>query len=125
MRAKIIKNLQIFFILLFYLCTPMLDSLVCADCIGHVPYQSETIISHLKILHNDVNYFIQDGSQSNTPGEQENKSFCSICANSLLGVDIDSQQVHVLVFQSSGAHVGSPLSEIQYNIYKPPQNHLV
>lgn len=124
MRLQILKNLITYAILIFYLCTPMLDSIVCADCMGNAPFRGEATISHTQTLHVDVSYSKKGETHSNTTTEQGQKSFCSICANVLLGVEIYSPQVHILLAESYGTHIATPLSELHYSIHKPPPNFL-
>ena len=125
MHFKIYKSFIIYAILLFYVCTPMLDSMLCADCIGNVPFRGVTTISHMETAHVDVSYSKKGCSQSNTSNEQGNKSLCSICANSALSADVYSQQMHVLIEHHKANPIEQPLSELHHSIHKPPPNFLV
>jgi len=120
-----LKRLTILVVLLFYLVTPLLDSTVCADCIGNVPFRGVTTISHMATPHVDVSYFKKGCSQSNTSNEQGNKSLCSICANFALITEIYSRQINVLGEQNYLNPLEQPLSELHYSIHKPPPNSLV
>jgi len=72
-----------------------------------------------------VTYPSHDGTKSKTSDEQQNtQSFCSICANVLMGVEVFLPQVHVSVAQWHGPCVVPALSELHYSINKPPQNIL-
>ena len=125
MRFRLLRNYVTFFILLFYLCTPMLDSMLCTDCIGNVPFRGLTTISHMETSHVDVSYSKKGCSQSKTSNERGNKSLCSICANSVLSADVYSQQMHVLVKHNNVNPLDQPLSELHYSIHKPPPNSFV
>jgi len=125
MRLQILKNLITYAILIFYICTPMLDSIVCADCMGNAPFRGEAAISHIQTSHVDVSYSKKGETRSNTTTEQGHKSFCSICANVLLGVEVYSSQVPILIVQRNDTHIAPPLSELHYSIHKPPPNFLV
>lgn len=124
MRLQIPKCFMTYAIVLFYLCTPMLDGTVCADCAG-APLGGGITISHMKTAHVDVNYSKKGQTRSNTDREQGHKSFCSICANSILGIEVYSSQEPILVVQSNETHMEPPLSELHYSIHKPPPNFLV
>ena len=125
MNLRLLTKVITYVILILYVLIPMLDSMVCADCLGNAPFQGETTIGHLQAPHDDVSYSSHDGTQSKTPGEQDAKSFCSICANVLMGVEVFSPQVHISVAQWDGPHAVPALSELHYSIDKPPQNLLV
>ena len=125
MRFRLFKKYLTYFILLFYICVPMLDMLVCADCIGNAPFSGQTAISYMKTSQVDVNFSKKDNTQSNTSSEQGNKIFCSFCANSILGVEVYSPQVPVQFVQNVGTYITSPFSESHYSIHKPPPNSLV
>lgn len=119
-----LKRLTILAVLLIYLVTPMLDSMLCADCIGNVPFRGVTTISHIETSHVDVSYSKKGCSQSNTSTKQGHKFSCSICSNSILDTEIYSPQVHILVAKSDCITIEQPLSELHCSIHKPPQNFL-
>ncbi len=125
MRRKISKSLITYAVLLFYICTPMLDCAVCVDCAGHVPFQGETTISHMQTSHIDVSYSKKDETQSNTATEQGHQSFCSICANVLMGTEVSSSNLHIIVAQCDSPRALPMISELHYSIDKPPQNSIV
>jgi hypothetical protein len=125
MRWRLFRNFPKYIILLFYLCTPMLDSMVCEDCIGNAPFHGETTIRHSKALHTDVTYSTKSKAQSHSEGGETNKSVCPICANFLMVATVFSPQVHIPATQWSPTDVVPPLSEFHYSIHKPPQNFLV
>jgi hypothetical protein len=79
----------------------------------------------MKISNVNMGYTQKNDPKSNTSTEQGNKIFCSICANSILGVEINSPQVPVQVVQIVDTYVTSPFSELHYSIHKPPPNSLV
>jgi hypothetical protein len=101
-----LKRLTILAVLLIYLVTPMLDSMLCADCIGNVPFRGVTTISHIETSHVDVSYSKKG------------------CSNSILDTEIYSPQVHILVAKSDCITIEQPLSELHCSIHKPPQNFL-
>jgi len=103
----------------------MLDSMVCADCIGNAPFQGEATIGNLQAPYVDVSYSSNDGTQSKTPGTQDAKSFCLICANILMGVEAFSPNPHIVMAQCNGPQAVPSHSELHYSINKPPQNLLV
>jgi hypothetical protein len=125
MRLTIHRSLITYAILLFYLCTPMLDGMVCADCVGNAPFQGEITISQMKASHVDVSYSQKGEIQSSTTSERGNKSFCSICANVLMGTEDFSSNLHIIVDQCDSPHALPAISELHYSIDKPPQNLLV
>lgn len=125
MRRKISKSLITYAVLLFYLCTPVLDSMVCADCAGHVPFQGESTISHMKAAHIDVSYSPEGGTSSDTAPERGHKAFCSICANVLMGAVVSAVKPPVLLVQRNFPRAMPTISELHYSIDKPPQNSLV
>jgi hypothetical protein len=125
MRLRFIKNSLTYAILILCVFVPMLDGMVCADCIGNDPFQGETTISHLQSLHDDVRYSSKDGAPSKTASTQDAESFCSICANDLMGVEILSPDIHIPVAQCDVPCAEPTLSELHYPINKPPQNLLV
>jgi hypothetical protein len=92
---------------------------------GNAPFQGETTIGQLKAFHDDVAYSSKDGTQSKTPSEQNAKSFCSICANFLMGVEVSSPNPHTIVAPYDGPHAVPARPELHYSINKPPQNLLV
>jgi hypothetical protein len=125
MRLQILKNFITYAIIIFYICTPMLDGMVCADCVGNAPLGGGLTISHMKTSHIDVSYSKKGQTRSSTNNEQGHKFFCSICANSILGFEVYSSQMPILVVQSVGTYIASPFSELHYSIHKPPPNSLV
>ena len=114
-------------ILLLYVLTPLLDSMVCAGCLDDAPFQCEITIGRLQAPHDEVAYTSHGGTQSNSPVSDEHaaKSFCSICANVRMGADVFSPHVHISVARWNGPCATPALSELHYSIDKPPQNHLV
>lgn len=124
MRLRLFRNLATYVILLLYVLIPMLDSMVCASCMESAPLQCETSIGYLLAPRNDVVSASHDGAQSKTPlpDEYAAKSFCSICANFLTGVEVSSQHVHASVAQWDGPCAVPPLSVLYRSINKPPQN---
>ena len=122
MRLRLPRNPLTYVILTLYVLIPFFDSMVCADCIGNAPFQGETTIGHLQASRNDVSYSSKNGTQSKTCGAQDAKSFCSICANVLMGVEVFSTNPHIVVSQYYGSHAIFALSELHYSINKPPQN---
>jgi hypothetical protein len=125
MRLNISKNLVTYAILLFYICTPMLDSAVCVDCAGHAPFQGETTLSHMQTSHTDVSYSTKDETQSDDATEQGHQSVCSICANVLIATDVSSVNPPVILAQCEVPRTLPLISELHYSIDKPPQNLLV
>ena len=127
MRLRLLRNHLTYVILILYVLIPFFDSMVCADCSGNAPFQGETTISQLKAFHDDVIYSSKDGTQSKTSGGQDAKSLCScsICANVLMGVEVFSTNLHIVVSQYDSPHAILALSELHYSIHKPPQNLLV
>lgn len=125
MHLKIPGSLITYAVLLFYLCTPMLDSMVCADCVGHVPFQGETTIAHMKTLHTDVSYSAKNEPQSDTDTEKGDPSFCSICANVLMNAEVSSFDPPIIVGLCSKPRAWPLISELHCFIDKPPQNSLV
>jgi len=125
MNFRSLGNYLTYAILLFYLCTPLLDGMVCTDCIGNAPFRGETTISHMKTLHVDVSCSKKGETQSNTAGEQGHKSNCSICANVLLGTKVSFVNPSIVVVQCNNARALPMISEVHYSIDKPPQNSLV
>jgi hypothetical protein len=103
----------------------MLDSAVCVDCAGHAPFQGETAISHMQTAHIDVSYSKKNETQSNTATEQGHQSFCSICANVLMGTEVSSSNLHIIVAQCDSPRALPMISELHYSIDKPPQNSIV
>jgi len=125
MHLQLHRSLITYAILLFYLCTPMLDSMVCAVCAGNAPFQGEITTSQMKTSYVDVSYSQNGEMQSSTTSEQSNKSFCSICANVLMGTEDSSSNLHIIVAQCDSPHALPAISELHYSIDKPPQNLLV
>jgi hypothetical protein len=125
MRLQRSKNLITYAIVLFYLCTPMLDSIVCADCIGNTPFLGEITKSYPNTSNVDVNYTKKGETQSNTATEQGHKSFCSICGNVLMGTEASSINQPIIVAQYDNPFALPAFSELHYSIDKPPQNILV
>lgn len=125
MRFGLLKNHLIYIIVLFYFLVPVLDSMSCAHCEGNLPFRSKTTIGHLQASHNDVAYSTKGGSQSKAPSKQDVNDFCSICANTVLGVEVFSTNLHAAVSQYKGTHVIPVPSGPHYSINKPPQNLLV
>jgi hypothetical protein len=103
----------------------MLDGMVCADCVGNAPFQGEITSSQMKTSPVDVSYSQKGEMQSSTTSEQGNKSFCSICANVLMGTEDSSSILHIVVDQCDSPRALPAISELHYSIDKPPQNLLV
>ncbi len=125
MFLQIHRSLITYAILLFYLCTPMLDIMVCAVCLGNAPFQGEITTSQMKTPYVDVSYSQNGEMQSSTTSEQGNKSFCSICASVLMGAEDSSSNLHIIVAQCDSPRALPAISELHYSIDKPPQNLLV
>jgi hypothetical protein len=128
MRLRLFKKLITYGILILYVLTPMLDSMVCAGCMDDKPFQCETTSGHLlqAAPNDDVISAPHDGAQSPPPVSDEHaaKSFCSICANFLTGVEVFSPNVHTAIAPWDGPCAVPALSELHYSIDKPPQNLL-
>ena len=126
MRLRFFRYCVTSAVLLLYVLTPLLDSMVCAGCMDDKPFQCETTIGCLQAPKDEVVYTAHDGAQSPAPVSDEHaaNSFCSICANSPTGVDTFSQNVHTAITPWDGACAVPALSELHYSIDKPPQNHL-
>lgn len=124
MRLRVPVNSLTYIILILYVFIPMLDGMVCADCTGNPPFQGKTTIGHLQAPHDDVIYPSHAGTKSQTSAEQNTRSFCSICANVLMGVEVFLPQVHNPVAPWHAPCAVPILSEFHYSIDKPPQNLL-
>ncbi len=125
MRLKLHSAPLTFVFLILYVFVPMLDSMVCADCLGNAPFRGGTTIGHLQTPHDDVVCPEHDGTKSKTADEKDTKSLCSICANVLMGVEVFSPHVHTSVAPWHSPWAVTALSEPHYSINKPPQNLLV
>ena len=125
MGVKVHRSLIVYAVLLFYLCTPVLDSMVCADCAGNVPFRGETTISHMKTLHTDVSYSRKGETKSETIPDQDHKTICSICANVVMDTEISSVNPPAVTAQSHDAQTFDLISALHCPIDKPPQNRLV
>jgi hypothetical protein len=123
MRFRLLRSLITYAILMLYVFIPMLDSMVCADCIGS-PFQSEATIGHLQTSHDDETYASHDGTQSKAFDDQDAKSFCSICANVLMGAELFASNLQIIVVPHDCQHAVPALAELHYSINKPPQNLL-
>ena len=125
MRLRLLRSLITYVILILYLLMPMLDRMVCTYCIGNAPFQCGITIGHLQAPYDDVIYFSKNVTQSESSGAQAAKSFCSICANFLMGVEVFYPDVHIPVAKCDVSCTGSTLRELHSSINKPPQNLLV
>lgn len=125
MRLLMRKKFIIIAILLCYLCMPMLDSIICADCIGNAPFWGEKTISHVKTTPVGVSYAKKGAAHSNPATEQGHKSFCSICANILMVTETSFVNPPVILTQCDNPPSLPAVSELHCSIYKPPQNFLV
>ncbi len=124
MQLRSLRNFLVYAILVLYVLIPVLDSMVCTDCIGNASLQGKAVICHLQTPHDDVAYTSYDGAQSKTPGGQAAPSFCSICANFLTGIEAFSHHAHTSIAQWDGPAAAPVLSERYHSIHKPPQNIL-
>jgi len=124
MRLRVLINPLTYIILVLYVFIPVLDGMVCADCTGNAPFRGETTIGHLQAPHDDVTYPSHEGTKSKTSDGQDTQSFCSICANVLMGVEVFLPQVHNSVAPWHAPGAVPILSEFHYSIDKPPQNLL-
>jgi hypothetical protein len=126
MRLRLFRKLITYGILLLYVFTPMLDSMVCAGCMDDKPFQRETTIGCLQAPDDEVVYTAHDGAQPLPPiaDERAAKSFCSICANPLTGIEVFYPNVHAAITPWDGPCAVPALSELHYSIDKPPQNLL-
>jgi hypothetical protein len=97
--------------------------MVCADCIVNAPFQGKATIGHLQAPHDDVIYISHDGTKSKIPDEQAATSFCSICTNFLMGVEVFASHVNLSVAQWVNPCAVPALSDLHHSIDKPPQNH--
>lgn len=125
MRLRLIKSLIIYGILILYVLIPVLDSIACANCMDKEALQCKTTIGCLKAPHDEAGYASHDETGSKTSGKQAAASFCSICANFLLGVEVFASQVRLSVTQWVNPSAVPALSILHHSIDKPPQNHLV
>lgn len=124
MSRRFLKNLVIYPILILYVLIPVFDTMLCADCLDSTPFEREMTIGHLQTPHDDVINLSRDVAQSETFGERTATSFCSICANFLMGVDVFASQVHLSVVPWDGPCDLPALSNLAQSIDKPPQNLL-
>jgi len=102
----------------------MLDCMSCADCMGNVPFQGETKISHLQVPHDDAVDPAHDATKSKTSNENHAKSFCSICANVLMAVEAIFPNPPTSIAYCDAPPAVPALSELHHSINKPPQNLL-
>jgi hypothetical protein len=113
MRLRFHKSLIICGILILYVLIPILDSMVCADCIVNAPFRGKAAIGHLQAPHDDVIYISQGEAESRIPDEQAATSFCSICSNFLTGVEGFASHVYLFVAQTTPVlYPHSPTSTI-------------
>ena len=126
MRLKsLVINPVIYVIVGLYLFVPLWDSMMCPDCLGNAPFQGEMTHSNWQSPHGDAGCFSPDGAQSETSHDQDAKSFCSICANVLMGVAVVSPCPPAAIAHCNGSQVVTIPSELHYSINKPPQNFCV
>ncbi|PKN96384.1 MAG: hypothetical protein CVU43_20975 [Chloroflexi bacterium HGW-Chloroflexi-5] len=85
----------------------------------------EKTISHVKTTPVGVNYAKKGSAHANPATEQGHKSFCSICANVLMGTQIFSVNPPGMLTQCDTPSTLPAVSEPHYSIDKPPQNFLV
>ena len=124
MRPRLLVMPLTYLIILCYLLAPMLDSMVCADCMGNAPFPAQTTISQQPNANDDGGSAANCGAQSSPHSKQTTKSSCSICANFLVGVEVFSPHMYIPVIQYNAPLVIPPPSEFHYSINKPPQNLL-
>lgn len=125
MRLRFLKSLVIYGILVLYVLIPTLNSIACANCMDKEALQCKATIGCLKAPHDEAGYTSHDETGSKTPGKQAATSFCSICANFLVGVEAFPSQVHLSVVQWVGPSAMPAPSDLHHSIDKPPQNRLV
>lgn len=125
MLLRFQKSLIIYCILILYVLMPMLDSIACANCMDKEALKCITTIGCLKAPCDEAGYTSHDETGSKTPGKQAATSFCSICANFLVGVEVFPSQVHLSVVQWVGLSAVPALSDLHHSIDKPPQNSLL
>lgn len=101
----------------------MLDGMLCASCLGNAPFEGKIVVSTVKSACADLIFSKKDNPQSTTAGEQD-KTFCSICANTIIGVDVFYPDRNIVVTQFNFSREVPVDPILNYSIDKPPQNSL-
>lgn len=123
MILKLRRKCIALFLVFFYICTPMLDGMVCASCLGNAPFEGKIVVSTVKSACANLIFSKKDNPQSTSAGEQD-KTFCSICANTIIGTDIFYYDKYVVVTQFNRPREVPANPILNYSIDKPPQNSL-
>lgn len=106
-----------------YIVVPFLDSMICADCRGGVPFSGVAEISHLAAPHFDVMPSVgNEADPINGSSGEEANSVCSICVNIAAGTCSKySAPLDSVGPQNIQITYSIPL-EPSFSISKPPQN---
>jgi hypothetical protein len=109
-----------------YFVIPFLDSVVCADCRGSVPFSGKVALSHLDATHIDVSPSIGndiDPADASSAG-REAKSICSICVNIAAKTYSSYSEPLVAVASQIIQFTNFFPSEPSFSINRPPRNFL-
>ena len=113
------------FMLVFYIASPFLDSMVCDDCLGKDPFLGRLAGSHTHAPWTDDTLSLHKADTPHqTPDREESGSCCTLCFNAAMGVSIyrHAPEFLVSVFESQTTFVVP--SEPSFSIKKPPQRSL-
>ena len=93
----LIRRLLIFFVLAVYTVIPFSDSIACDECISRVPFQEGREISYKNLPQVDISTSINAADTHDRPSsESDGKSLCSICFNSVEGIEIEGEAKSLL-----------------------------
>lgn len=119
----LIRRLLIFFVLAVYTVIPFSDSIACDECISRVPFQEGREISYKNLSQVDISTSINAADTHDRPSlESDGKSLCSICFNSVEGIEPYNHTALFSVSQTVNRTALATFSKPASSINKPPQN---
>jgi hypothetical protein len=116
----VMRKVIIFSVFFFYAITPIVDGIVCEDCINPV-FQLKWLENNYLNITADASS-ISDTYDDKSSPQKDIKSFCAVCVNAAKmlnthNADAISSSV-ALAFQSESLTMLEPT----FSINKPPQN---
>lgn len=117
------RRLLIFFVLAVYTVMPFSESIACDECISRDPFQEVCDISYENLQKVDMSVSINAADTRDMPfPESDGKFFCSICFNSVEGIEPYNHAALFSVSQTVNLRALAAFSEPASSINKPPQN---
>jgi hypothetical protein len=108
-------------LLVIFLAAPIVDAVACDACCDIAPVRQGQQLS-MRAGQSDAGSALSAAGIPASPGTDEAKDLCPVCANIAAAIDTASCSAPCLISQASPLPKLSALADPSYPITKPPQN---